>query len=162
MSAKGTLWDLLVPILALIIFCILSMLYTGGFFAGGLSLFEAFGNTNANLSLAMGGFGAIVVAALMFLPRRILTFRSFMDGITAGIKSMVPACSILTLAWTLKGVCNALSVGPYVSDAVKLIQRALSAILPAIVFVVAAFLSFSTGTAWGHVWHPYSHRGAHL
>ena len=84
-SAKGTLWDLLVPILALIIFCILSMLYTGGFFAGGLSLFEAFGNTNANLSLAMGGFGAIVVAAVLFLPRRILTFRSFMDGITAGI-----------------------------------------------------------------------------
>ena len=147
-SAKGTLWDLLVPILALIIFCILSMLYTGGFFAGGLSLFEAFGNTNANLSLAMGGFGAIVVAAVLFLPRRILTFRSFMDGITAGIKSMVPACSILTLAWTLKGVCNALSVGPYVSDVVSSSSVPI-AILPAIVFVVAAFLSFSTGTAWG-------------
>ncbi len=147
-SSKGTLWDLLVPILALIVFCIMSMLYTGGFFAGGMSLFEAFGNTDANLSLAMGGFGAIVVAALMFLPRKILTFRTFMDGITAGIKSMVPACSILTLAWTLKGVCNTLSVGPYVSDVVSSSSVPI-AILPAIVFVVAAFLSFSTGTAWG-------------
>lgn len=147
-SGKGTLWDLVVPILSLIVFCILAMLYTGGYFAGGIGLFDAFGNTNANLSLAMGGFGAIIVAALLFLPRRILTFRDFMDGLTAGFKSMVPACTILTLAWTLKGVCDALSVGPYVSDVVSSSSVPI-AILPAIVFAVAAFLSFSTGTAWG-------------
>ncbi len=147
-SGKGTLWDLVVPILSLIVFCILAMLYTGGYFAGGIGLFDAFGNTNANLSLAMGGFGAIIVAALLFLPRRILTFRDFMDGLTAGFKSMVPACTILTLAWTLKGVCDALSVGPYVSEVVSSSSVPI-AILPAIVFAVAAFLSFSTGTAWG-------------
>ena len=61
---------------------------------------------------------------------------------------MVPACTILTLAWTLKGVCDALSVGPYVSDVVSSSSVPI-AILPAIVFAVAAFLSFSTGTAWG-------------
>ncbi len=160
-SGKGTLWDLVVPILSLIVFCILAMLYTGGYFAGGIGLFDAFGNTNANLSLAMGGFGAIIVAALLFLPRRILTFRDFMDGLTAGFKSMVPACTILTLAWTLKGVCDALSVGPYVSEVVSSSSVPI-AILPAIVFAVAAFLSFSTGTAWRDVWHSHSHCGAHL
>lgn len=148
-SPKGRVFDLLIPIIALILFSVLSMLYTGGYFSGqGLSLFDAFGATNANLSLAMGGFGALVVAALLFIPRRVLSFRDFMKGVTAGVKSMVSACVILTLAWTIKGVCSTLSVDSYVATAVK--NSSLPVIfLPAIIFVVAAFLSFSTGTAWG-------------
>ena len=148
-SSKGKVIDLILPIVALIIFSILSMLYTGGYFNGeGLSLFEAFGATDANLSLAMGGFGAIIVAMLMFIPRKILTFKGFMDGIVIGFKSMVGACTILTLAWTLKGVCASLSLDVYVSTMVK--ESAFPiAFLPGVIFLVAAFLSFATGTAWG-------------
>lgn len=147
-SEKGKVYDLVIPILALIIFSVLSMLYTGGFFEGGISLFDAFGATDPNLSLAMGGFAALIVAAVIFLPRRIMTFKNFMSGITVGVKSMVPACMILTLAWTLKGVCNSLSVDSYVAGIVSGSNLPV-AFLPAIIFVVAAFLSFSTGTAWG-------------
>ncbi len=160
-SGKGTLWDLVVPILSLIVFCILAMLYTGGYFAGGIGLFDAFGNTNANLSLAMGGFGAIIVAALLFLPRRILTFRDFMDGLTAGFKSMVPACTILTLAWTLKGVCDALSVGPYMCPKWSARPACPSPFcLPLCLRWRRSVLLHRHGL--GDVWHPHSHCGAHL
>lgn len=148
-SKKGKVFDLLIPIIALIIFSVLSMLYTGGYFAGeGLSIFDAFGATDANLSLAMGGFGAIVVAAVLFIPRKVLSFRDFMGGITIGVKSMVSACIILTLAWTIKGVCTSLSVDTFVAQAVASSNMPI-ALIPAIIFLVAAFLSFSTGTAWG-------------
>ena len=148
-SDKGRVFDLIVPIVALIVFSVLSMLYTGGFFAGeGLSLFDAFGNTDANLSLAMGGFGALIVAAILFIPRGVLKFRDFMNGIVVGVKSMVSACLILTLAWTIKGVCTSLSVDTYVAEAVAESNLPVM-LIPAIIFLVAAFLSFSTGTAWG-------------
>ena len=148
-SEKGRVFDLLIPIIALILFSVLGMLYTGGFFSGqGLSLFEAFGDTNANLSLAMGGFGAVVVAALLFIPRGVLKFRDFMNGVVVGIKSMVTACLILTLAWTIKGVCTSLSVADFVATAVGSSNFPV-VLIPAVIFVVAAFLSFSTGTAWG-------------
>ncbi len=146
-SNKGKVMDLIVPILSLIVFSVLAMLYTGGYFEGGMTLFEAFGDTDANLALAMGGFGAIVVAFIFFLSRKVLSFKEFMSGITIGIKSMVPAFIILTLAWTIKGVCSSLSAAEYVSALVG--NTLYVGLIPAIVFVVAAFLSFSTGTSWG-------------
>lgn len=148
-SPRGKVFDLLIPILALIVFSVLSMLYTGGMFDGsGKDLFAAFGDTNANLSLAMGGFVALIVAALLFIPRKLMGFRKFMSGVSVGVKSMVSACMILTLAWALKGICAELSVAEYVSEIVGG-SNLPAMLLPAIIFVVAAFLSFSTGTAWG-------------
>ncbi len=148
-SPKGRVFDLLIPIFALIIFCILAMLYVGGYFAGGMTLAEGFGNTDAGASLALGSFGALIVAFLLFVPRKVITFREFMSSITQGVKSMVPAFIILTLAWTISGVCrDLLNTGVYVGDLVA--ASSLPTILiPAIVFVVAAFLSFSMGTSWG-------------
>ena len=92
---------------------------------------------------------AWVVAFLLFVPRKVVGFREFMDGIGDGVKSMVPACIILTLAWTISGVCgDLLGTGAYVGDLVRHFNMSLY-FLPAIIFVVAALLSFSTGTAWG-------------
>ncbi len=147
-SNKGRVFDLVIPIVSLIIFTVLCMLYTGDFFDGGVSLFEGFGNCDANLSLAMGGFGALVVAILLFVPRKILSFRQFMDGVVTGVKSMVSACMILTLAWTIKGVCTILSTDVFVSQLVA-DSNLIVGFIPVIIFIVAAFLSFSTGTAWG-------------
>ncbi|MGI5893964.1 MAG: Na+/H+ antiporter NhaC family protein [Candidatus Merdivicinus sp.] len=149
-ETKGRVYDLIVPVLALIIFSILAMLYTGGLFTGETSnLADAFGNCDSAASLVLGGFGGLLVAFLFLIPRKVIGFRAFMDCIGEGVKAMVPACIILTLAWTISGVCrDMLGTGIFVGEFVESMKISLY-IVPAIVFVVAALLSFSTGTAWG-------------
>lgn len=151
-SDKGTVFDLLIPIGALILFSILAMLYTGGYFAEDPAYHTvgaAFGNCDASKSLVLGGAVSLIVAFIQFVPRKVVSFRDFMEGITEGVKSMVPACVILTLAWTISGICRELLMtGQYVGDLVAR-SNMPTALIPAIIFIVAAFLSFSMGTAWG-------------
>ena len=97
----------------------------------------------------MGGFGALVVAFLLFVPRVVVRFRDFMGGIGEGVKSMVPADIILILAWTISGVCrDLLMTGEFVRDSVEK-SSIPGALRLAINFEIAAFLSFAMGTAWG-------------
>lgn len=149
-ETDGKVMDLIIPILSLIILSILAMLYTGGLFSGeSKNIVEAFGNCDSSTSLALGGFGAIVVTFILYIPRKVLGFREFMDSVTEGIKMMVPAITILVLAWTISGVCrDLLSTGQYIGGLVQASNFPL-AILPFVIFVVAGFLSFSMGTAWG-------------
>ena len=148
-SSKGSVFDLIIPIAALIIFAILSMLYIGGYFEGGMTLAEGFGNTDAGIALAIAGFGALVVAFILFVPRQILDFKEFMEGITIGVKSMVGAFIILTLAWTISGVCrDLLGTGEFVGELVRQ-SHMPAALIPAIVFLVAGALAFAMGTSWG-------------
>lgn len=148
-SSKGKVYDLLIPIIALIIFAILSMLYVGGYFEGGMTLAEGFGNTDAGAALAIAGFGALVVAFLLFVPRKVISFKEFMDGIGVGVKSMVGAFIILTLAWTISGVCrDLLSTGDFVGGLVAS-SNMMPALIPGIVFLVAGGLAFAMGTSWG-------------
>ncbi len=148
-SSKGSVFDLIIPIAALIIFAILSMLYIGGYFEGGMTLAEGFGNTDAGIALAIAGFGALVVAFVLFVPRQILDFKEFMEGITIGVKSMVGAFIILTLAWTISGVCrDLLGTGEFVGELVRQ-SHMPEALIPAIVFLVAGALAFAMGTSWG-------------
>ncbi len=114
-----------------------------------MSLAEAFGNTDASISLVYGGFAALLVALLLYIPRDVLSFRGFMDSITEGVQSMTGAIIILTLAWTISGVCRDLiGTGEYVGEVVRNSTLSMT-FIPAIIFAVAAFLSFSMGTAWG-------------
>lgn len=148
-SKKGRVLDLIIPIVALILFSIFSMLYVGGYFEGGMSIADGFGNTDAGPALALAGFGALLVAFLLFVPRKVLSFERFMSGIGVGVKSMVPAFIILTLAWTISGVCrDLLSTGEYVGNLVAT-SNMPTALIPLIIFLVAGFLSFSMGTSWG-------------
>ena len=148
-SPKGKVYDLLIPIFALIIFSILSMLFIGGYFEGGMTIADGFGNTDAGPALALSSFCALIVAFFLFVPRKVLSFRAFMEGIGEGVKSMTGAIIILTLAWTISGVCrNLLSTGEYVSGLVQASNMPVM-FIPAIIFIVAAFLSFSMGTSWG-------------
>ena len=151
-SDKGRVLDMLIPIGALIVFSIGAMLYNGGYWGDDPAyhtVAAAFGNCYASGALIIGGFGALIVAFLLFVPRKLVSFRDFMDGITEGVKSMVPADIILVLAWTISGVCRELLMtGEYVKSLVE--NSAMpAALIPAIIFVVAAALSFSMGTAWG-------------
>lgn len=147
---RGKVSDLIIPVLGLIVFSVLSMLYTGGMFSGdAASISEAFGNCDSSLSLAFGGFGAILLTFIIYMPRRIMSFKDFMSGISEGIQLMVPAITILVLAWTISGVCrDLLSTGEYIGALVENGHFPLM-LLPMVIFIVAAFLSFSMGTAWG-------------
>lgn len=148
-SSKGTVADLVVPILVLIVTSILSMLYVGGYFEGGMTIAEGFGNTDAGSALALSSFVTVIITFLLFIPRKVLSFREFMSCITMGVKSMVDAYIILTLAWTISGVCrDLLNTGNYVGELVANSNMPV-ALIPVIIFLVAAFLSFSMGTSWG-------------
>ncbi|MEA4853010.1 MAG: Na+/H+ antiporter NhaC family protein [Christensenella sp.] len=146
---RGRVYDLLIPIIALIGLCIFFMLYTGGIFEGE-TVASAFANCNSSLSLVLGSFFAIIVIFFLYLPRKVISFREFAAGIVQGFKAMVPAILILTLAWTLSGVCGEeyLNAGAFVSRVVSEGQLA-NAILPPVFFLVALGLAFATGTSWG-------------
>lgn len=149
-SDRGNVMDLIIPISSLMIGTILAMLYTGEAFAGRNSIADSFGNCDSPLSLVLGSFCALVITFALYLPRKILTFQEFMESITEGVKSMVPAFIILVLAWTIGGICSEeyLATGKFVGEFVRKLHFPVFA-LPSIIFVAAAFLGFATGTSWG-------------
>ncbi len=148
-SDKGRVSDLIVPILVLIAFAILGMMYVGGFFQG-VDFATAVGE-NPVMGLCIGVCVALVVAAIMYLPRKLLSLDGFMDGISEGVRSMVGAIMILVLAWSLGGTCRyLLGTGEFVSSFLGGLGVGLD-LLPAIIFVVAAFIGFAMGTSWGTV-----------
>ena len=152
-KADGNMFDMLLPIIALIVFATLALLYVGGYWGDDPAYHTvgaAFGNTDAGPALVLGSFGSLIVAFIMFVGRRLLSLKSFMQGVLRGVQAMVPACMILTLAWTISGVCRDLLQTPqFISTVVEGGTGLFSALLPAIIFAIAGFLSFSTGTAWG-------------
>ncbi|NMW86104.1 Na+/H+ antiporter NhaC family protein [Peptoniphilus sp. AGMB00490] len=149
-SKNGKVYDLVVPILVLIFVTIMMMLKTGGFFTDGVGAAAAFGDANVNLSLVIGAFFAIVISFLLYIPRKLLKFEEFMKAIVDGMKTMVSAIVILSLAWTIGGITSDefLNTGSYIASLISNSTMPMW-LLPAIIFVVGAFLSFSTGTAWG-------------
>lgn len=149
-DGKGRVSDLVVPILILIGLSMLSMVYVGGYWSGqGLSLFEAFGNTDAGYALALGAFGSLVITFIYYLVRKTLSFKEFFSCMNSGVSSMVPACIILTLAWSIGGICrDYLNTGGFVADFVQSSGIPVQLLAP-IIFLIACLLSFATGTSWG-------------
>ena len=97
-------------------------------------------------------YGSIVGAVfslVFYVCRRVISFRECMASFPEGFRMMVPAIMILCCAWALKSVTDALGAKVFLSDVVNGSASALVNFLPAIVFVVAAVLAFSTGTSWG-------------
>lgn len=147
-NANGKVIDLILPVLALIIFCVIGLIYTGGFFDG-VSFVEAFAGCDASRGLVLGSFAALIFTFLLYIPRKVITFREFADCIPQGFRMMVSAILILILAWTLGGFCSTrLEAGTFVYNALSG-STISTAIFPAILFVVAAGLGFATGTSWG-------------
>ena len=147
-TAKGTVWDLIIPIVVLIIGAILGMIYTGNGFDGSTDIMTAFTNCDAPTSLNYGAFAALICTAIMYLPRKIIKPREFMEGLTQGFKAMVPAITILALAWSLGGICkNSLMLGNNISVIFE--GSNIDVILPAVLFILGSFIGFSTGTSWG-------------
>lgn len=147
-NPKGTIADLLIPIVTLIICCVIGMIYTGGFFEGA-GFVAAFSNSDASVGLALGSICAIIITIIIYLIRRVLSFTECMECFPDGFKAMVPAILILTFAWTLKAMTDSLGAAEFVAEAMKQSAGSLMNFLPAIIFLVGCFLAFSTGTSWG-------------
>ena len=148
-SERGTIWDLIVPILVLIVFSILGMMYMGGFFSG-VDFATAVGE-NPVMGLCIGACVALVVAACMFLPRKLMNLGGFVEAMSEGVRSMIGAIMILVLAWSLGGCCRyLLGTGEFVSGFLNGLGVGLD-LLPAVIFVVAAFIGFAMGTSWGTI-----------
>ncbi len=148
-ETKGKVIDLVLPVIILIVCCVLALLYTGGFFGGGLSIFEAFEGCDASIGLVYGSFITLVLTFFLYIPRKVITFKEFAKSFTEGFCAMVPAIMILIFAWTLGAMTGLLGADVFVASIVKSSAGALNLFLPAIVFLIALGLAFSTGTSWG-------------
>ena len=152
-NEKGKVIDLVIPVIFLIISCVIGMIYSGGFFTAGEDGFhdfiKAFSASDASVGLVYGSFFAIVFAVIFYLCRRVISFKDCMNSLPEGFKAMVPAIMILCCAWTLKTMTDSLGAKVLISQLIDGSAAGLQYILPAIIFLIAVGLSFSTGTSWG-------------
>lgn len=146
---NGRIIDLVLPLIVLIGGCVFGMLYTGGILEG-KGIADSFADCDSSHGLVIGSFISLIATFLLYIPRRVLTFRSFCDCFVTGFKQMTSAIMILCLAWTLSGVCGTdyLNIGGYVGSVVA-DNATVATLLPAVFFLVAIGLAFSTGTSWG-------------
>ena len=147
-DAKGTVLDLVLPVIALVICCVIGMIWTGGFF-GGESFINAFSNCDASVGLAVGSFFGLIITLVLYLIRRVLSFEEFMGCIPEGFKAMVPAIMVLTFAWTLKAMTDSLGAKDFVAGIIQNNAAGFAWALPAIIFLIGCGLAFATGTSWG-------------
>ena len=147
-ETKGHVIDLIAPVLVLIAACIFGMIYTGGFFEG-VDFVTAFADCNASAGLVLGSSIALLFTFVFYRVRQVMTFQDFAACIPEGFKAMVSPMLILTLAWTLSGMTGLLGAKYYVANLLGNSAAALQYMLPVIIFMVAVFLAFATGTSWG-------------
>ena len=147
-NPNGKVIDLVLPVLVLVGCCVGSMVYVG-YQNGGTDLITAFANTSAFDALPLGSLIALIINMIYFMVRRSMKFTELMDCLPEGFKQMVPAILILCLAWTIGDVTKALGAPEFVADLVSKFGPGLKNCLPAVVFLIAAFLGFATGTSWG-------------
>ena len=144
----GKVIDLVFPIVILIIACVIGMLYSGGFFEGA-GVIQAFSDSDASVGLVLGSACTFIIVVIYYLIRRVLKFADIMSCLPEGFKAMVPAILILVFAWTLKAMTFSLGAQEYVEAVIYGSADALKVMLPAIIFLIACLLAFSTGTSWG-------------
>jgi len=145
---NGAVIDLVLPVIVLIICCIIGMIYSGGFFTGE-TFVDAFAGADAPKGLVLGSMATFFFTFCFYMVRNVMTFKEFTECIPAGFRAMVAPIMILTMAWTLSGMTGLLGAKFYVHDLVANSAGILKMFLPTIIFVVAMFLAFSTGTSWG-------------
>jgi len=151
-ESKGSVLDLVLPIVVLVVSCVIGMIYSGNFFLAGDEGYHdfivAFSNSDASVGLMLGSAFGLVFAIVYYLIRRAMSFRDIMGCIPEGFKAMVPAIMILTFAWSLKGMTDSLGAKFFVRDFVRS-AAGIQVLLPVIVFAVGCLLAFATGTSWG-------------
>lgn len=148
LKEDGKLFDMLIPVIVLIICCVIGMLWSGGMFSG-KNFVEAFANSDASVGLAVGSFFALIITLVIYMARRVMNFTEFMACVPDGFAAMIAPILILTFAWSLKGMTDSLSASVYVAGLIKNTAGSLMNLLPFIIFLIAVGLAFATGTSWG-------------
>ena len=149
-NPKGKVVDLILPVVVLIVFCVIGMIYVGGFWDGNAGDFiAAFGDTDAFVALPWGSLIVLVLTIAYVVVRRLMTFKEAMACIPKGFIAMVPPIIILTLAVSLKAMTSALGAAEFVHDVMLGASQSLYSLLPAVIFIVACLLAFASGTSWG-------------
>ncbi len=148
LKEDGKLFDMLIPVIVLIICCVIGMLWSGGMFSG-KNFVEAFANSDASVGLAVGSFFALIITLVIYMARRVMNFTEFMSCVPDGFAAMIAPILILTFAWSLKGMTDSLGASVYVAGLIKNTAGSLMNLLPFIIFLIAVGLAFATGTSWG-------------
>ena len=153
-NPNGKVIDLILPVIILIAVSVFALIYVGGFFDGSnkadyMNFINAFGDTDATVALPWAGAIALVFTIAYLIARKIVSFKESMDAVPKGFMAMVPPILILTFATALKNITMDLGAKYFVADLMSNAAGNLANFLPAIIFLVACFLSFSTGTSWG-------------
>ena len=150
-KGKSSVLDLLVPVIVLIAVCIVSLVYSGGYFDGGMTFMAAFSAAEAGPALAIGGLIGCVFTFLYFWLRGAIGFEKSMESVPQGFIQMIAPILILTFAWTLCSFTrNAMYSADFVSNAMANVGD-LRMFLPAIIFIIGAAIGFATGTSWGTI-----------
>ncbi|MGN1044826.1 MAG: Na+/H+ antiporter NhaC family protein [Candidatus Methanomethylophilaceae archaeon] len=147
-NPRGKILDMVVPIVVLVVVCVFMMLYTGGIMDGE-SFIDAFSNCSSSTALAVGGTISILIIMMYYCARGLTTGKQCFDSIPEGFKAMFPAIFILIFAWTLNSITGDLGAKFFIRDLMDGSAAELMNLLPAVIFAVALFLAFSTGTSWG-------------
>ena len=143
----GKVMDLVLPVAVLIVSAIGAMIYTG-YLGGAKDIITAFSGCDAETSLIFATMVTIFFMMFLYLPRKVVDFKGFMESLVEGFKLMIPAITILIFAWSLKGIGDAMGLAEFVGGIVGE-NASASIFIPVVLFAVAIFLSFSTGTSWG-------------
>ena len=150
-KGKSSVLDLLVPVIVLIAVCIVSLVYSGGYFDGGMTFMEAFSAAEAGPALAIGGLIGCVFTFIYFWLRGAIGFEKSFESVPQGFIQMIAPILILTFAWTLCSFTrNAMYSADFVSNAMANVGD-LRMFLPAIIFIIGAAIGFATGTSWGTI-----------
>ena len=152
-NTKASLWDMLIPIIVLIVTCIIGLMYVGGFWdaESGVAgdFVGSFGNTDAFVGLPWGGIIALVLTVIYLVARKVVTFKEAMECVPKGFIAMISPILILTLAVSLKSTINQLGAAEFVQTMMFSASKTLYSLLPAVIFIVACVLAFASGTSWG-------------
>ena len=146
-NSKGKIMDLILPVVVLIALTVGTMIYTG-FLGGVKNVISAFANCDAEVSLVFASTVTLIFMLILYIPRRIMTFQKFMESLAEGFKLMIPSILILVFAWSLKGVGDALQISAFVENTLGG-SVTNGVIIPMVMFMIAIFLAFSTGSSWG-------------
>lgn len=136
------------PVITVIVVALLGIFYTGAQEAeAGATLWQIVGGADPFKTLIWASFAGNVVAIGLAVAQRLLSLGAALEAWINGMRAMLLAIIILVLAWALGGVTEALGTGPYLSGLLR--DTLPIGLLPVIVFVTAAVISFATGTSWG-------------
>jgi len=147
-NEKGRVFDLLIPVILLVFFCIFAIVYSG-YQLGAEDFVSAFSGTDVYFALPWGALVALIISIVYLIIRRVISFKDAMACIPKGFIAMVPAILILTFATSLKNMTTLLGAKEYVGMIMENAAEGLFSVLPAVIFLVACGMAFATGTSWG-------------